>query len=186
MHFANVGELTFSNPLREMDRMPSPLSLSEVNRLSLLGFVTTLFPLYDRAPWVLPLAYAQRPFLSVDHLHRVLSEIVASADPATKQEILALQPDFLARPETAPVAERHAAGELDEAARRALRKTQADYQKKFGFPLVVSFAAAKAAGEDVAAAAEARLAYTIDQELIGAGDELARIARNRLDELVQA
>lgn len=166
--------------------MPAPVPLSQLNGQSMLGFIAALFPVYDRAPWVLPLVYAQRPFLSVDHLHRALTEIIASADPASKQGILAQQTDFLARPETAPAAERLAVGDLDEASRRALRKTQADYQKKFGFPLVVSFAAAKANGEDVAAATAARLEQPLDQELIGAIDELARIARSRLDELVAA
>jgi 2-oxo-4-hydroxy-4-carboxy-5-ureidoimidazoline decarboxylase len=161
-----------------------PLTLARLNGLSMLGFVNALFPLYDRGSWVLPLVYAQRPFLSLDHLHRALTEIVASADPAAKQAILAEQPDFLTRTGAAPGPEREAAEGLDEAARRSLRKTQADYQKKFGFPLVVSFAAARAAGEDVAAASAARLANPLDRELADATDELARIARYKLGELV--
>ena len=153
----------------------TPISLAQLNELGLLKFTATLLPLYGNAGWVPPLAYAQRPFLNLDHLHRTMADIVVSADPSTKEQMIHAQPDSLngagtTRPFT-------------EEERNRLRKIQADYLAKFGFPLVIS--AGGETPETLFDAVTARLANTREQEVTNSLDEAAKIARFHLRSLVQ-
>jgi len=151
------------------------ISLAELNNLGLLKFTDALLPLYGNAGWVPPLAFAQRPFLNLDHLHRALADIVVSADAATKEQMIHAQPDSLSGAGTTRV--------FTDEERNRLRKLQADYLAKFGFPLVIS-----AAGETPEALLDgvtARLANSREQEVTNSLDEAAKIARFHLRGLVQ-
>jgi 2-oxo-4-hydroxy-4-carboxy-5-ureidoimidazoline decarboxylase len=153
--------------------------LADLNGRSLLTFTEALLPLYGNAGWVAALAYAQRPFADVNHLHRAMADIVASADPSTKEQIIALQADPFAPGGIVPP--------LDADEKAALQKLQVEYLKKFGFPLVVATSGlAPAERAQLVASVEGRLANSREQEVTNSLDEVAKIARTRLGELISA
>jgi 2-oxo-4-hydroxy-4-carboxy-5-ureidoimidazoline decarboxylase len=168
---------------------PAPPKLADLNAMPLLEFVGSLLSVYGNAAWIPALSFAQSPFTSLDHLHRTMTEIAATADPVTQEQLLRVQPDFLADRESFFVTptERAAAAALeltrDEA--KLLLKHQTDYVKKFEFPLIVCLVGpdAKPRGSLMASVAS-RLGNTREDERQVALGELSRIARVRLFEQI--
>lgn len=80
---------------------PAPPKLADLNAMPLLEYVGALLSVYGNAAWIPALSFAQSPFTSLDHLHRVMTEIAATADPVTQEQLLRVQPDFLSERESA-------------------------------------------------------------------------------------
>ena len=166
---------------------PAPPKLADLNSMPLLEFVGALLSVYGNAAWIPALSFAQSPFTSLDHLHRVMTEIASTSDAVTQEQLLRVQPDFLATRESAFVTEteRSAAVALDltrdEA--KALLKHQTDYVKEFEFPLIVCLVGPEAKPRGgLMASIVSRLGNTRDDERTVALGELSRIARVRLFE----
>jgi 2-oxo-4-hydroxy-4-carboxy-5-ureidoimidazoline decarboxylase len=170
--------------------MSAPLSLRELNERDLAGFVAVCGPLFENSPWVAARAWLQKPFGSLDALHR---ELVATVERATAREQVALisaHPDLVGKlarergltPESR--AEQAAAGlqEVSEAERERFDRFNREYREKFGFPFVIC--ARENRKEAILAAFPARLAHTREQEIAAALAEVAKIARLRLMDAV--
>ena len=158
------------------------IPLSDLNRYPLLDFVRVLFPLFSGAPWIPALAHAQRPFANLDELQGSLSEVIASAEAGTKELLIQQQLDPLALSMTLPRAERTAALALANEEKHLLKKMQFEYHRKFGFPLVVSIAAEMR--DNLFFVLRTRLENTREQEITNALDEIDKLTRFRLREMV--
>jgi 2-oxo-4-hydroxy-4-carboxy-5-ureidoimidazoline decarboxylase len=171
------------------------MTIDEINALSHGEFVARLGWIFEHSPWVAERAWAQRPFLSAEHLHAAMMETVERGSRPEQLALLRAHPDLGARarvgvPSAAPLskasaAEQKGAGldQLTIAEHEHLMRLNRAYQKKLGFPFIY---AVKGAGQqDILKALEQRLAASEDGEFQEALRQVYRIARFRLDDAIQ-
>ena len=164
------------------------ISLDALNALPSDEFVARLGAIFEHSPWVPEAVAPARPFGSVASLHAAM---VAAVDRAGEEKQLALlrAHPMLARrgPLTAAsAAEQGSQGldrlEADEAA--VFDALNATYFDRFGFPFIIAVRGQR----DRVAIREAlarRVRNTPDGERATALAEVAKIARFRLDDLIE-
>lgn len=170
--------------------MTSQTTLSVLNGLPLDGFVGLLGGVFEHSSWVAEQAGRQRPFKDVDALHRAM---VACVDASTDQAKLAL---IRAHPELAGKAAiqgqltRESASEqtgagLDQCSPQELHQltdlNQA-YREKFDFPFILAVRGYDRSG--VIQQIKQRLALTASQAKSESLEQIYKIARFRLDDLI--
>ena len=174
------------------DRTASPLRLSmpEIDGLDRAALVATLGAIFENAPWVAREAWKSRPFGSLDALHRAMVSVMRAAGRAAQLALIRGHPELAGaagrRGDMTEIsrAEQNAAG-LDAAGAEELARLHdlnVKYRGKFGFPFVIAVRGRSRA--EIIAAAEERLGHTQDAEFERALEEIARIARLRLESLV--
>ena len=57
----------------------SALTLNDINQADRVRFVAALGSVFEHSPWVATNAWAERPFASIDHLHRTMMGVVRAA-----------------------------------------------------------------------------------------------------------
>jgi 2-oxo-4-hydroxy-4-carboxy-5-ureidoimidazoline decarboxylase len=170
--------------------MEGSLTIDQANQLTLDEFVETFGPLYEHSPWVAEAAWRRRPFDGLEDLQRALEEAVVDAPPERQLALIRSHPE-LAGPEasegtlTAESTSEQASAGLDRLSAQdvaTLRRLNAAYREKFGFPLVV--AVREHTKQSIFAQAQTRLANPEGEEVRTALGEIFKIARLRLRELV--
>lgn len=163
------------------------MTLAEANGLDRPEFVRALGWIFEESPWVAERAWASRPFVTVEALHKVMTEIVRHAPSEDKLALLRAHPDLgtRARVSSASAGEQKAAGlealHADEV--EMLQEYNRQYREKFGFPFIY---AVKGSGTgDVFLALTLRLDSAPEEELHQALWEVGRIAWFRLQSLFQ-
>ena len=134
------------------------MTLAEINAGDKEQFVLALGGIFDSGAWVAERAWRKRPFLSFDDLSTKLIQEVQNASPDEQLALL----------------HSSGAGQNDLSGK---------YQKKFGYPFIYAVK-----DGDTAAVAEAlnrRLKSPPEQEFQVALGNIFRIARFRLEEIVQ-
>ncbi len=152
-------------------------------------FVAVLGDTFENSPWVAGKAYAERPFSSLDELHRAMCEVVAAADPDAQLALIRAHPDLagkaaLAGELTAASSSEQAGaglGDLTAAEYARFHALNDAYRARFGFPFVL--AVKGHTKTSILAAFETRLTHDPDAERGAALAEIYRIARFRLDAL---
>lgn len=172
--------------------MPNRLSLAELGRLDRETFVRMLGGIFEHSPWVAEGSWERRPFADLDGLHRAMVEVMRGA--GRERQLVLIR----AHPELAGAAARR--GDLTEASRQEqgsaglataddeelarFRALNEAYRGTFGFPFIMAVKGRSRA--EILAAFEERLQHTPEAEFERALDEIARIARLRLDALFGA
>ena len=169
----------------------SIMTIDQVNRLDRAGFVAALGWVFEDAPWVAERAWAQRPFASIDELHRAMVMQVEKAGADEQLALLRAHPDLGVRSDTSPAdlsdasnREQASAGldSLTPSELERLRALNAGYYEKFGFPFVVAVKGRTM--PEILAALERRLTSPRDQEQREALKQVFQIARFRLEDAV--
>ncbi|HXY99426.1 MAG TPA: 2-oxo-4-hydroxy-4-carboxy-5-ureidoimidazoline decarboxylase [Stellaceae bacterium] len=172
---------------------PKPkLTFPMLDRLDRAAFVAALGGVFEHAPWVAEQAWEQRPFANLATLHRVMAGVVAAAGRERQLALIRAHPelagaDAVAGALTAASRQEQGSAGLstasgDEIAR--FRELNRRYRDRFGFPFVMAVKG-KSKAEILAAFAE-RLAQSPEAEFDRALAEIARIARLRLETLIEA
>lgn len=179
------------DPADTMVPAPAPVSLDEVNDLSAEDFVTRFAPVFQGERWPAEEAADARPFSQLYALRHALHSALFEAAPERQLDLLRKYPDLAGRALTEKLLgpeslrDQCAAGldklESDEDER--LREINEAYRTKFGFPLVICVRGSTK--EAVLATAEARLRNSPAQERATALVEIAKIANQRVQELVR-
>jgi OHCU decarboxylase len=171
--------------------MPEKLTFDRVNRLSREEFVERLGPVYEHSPWVAEEAYGARPFDGIDGLHGAMVRAVEAAPEGRRMALILAHPDLAGRAAMAgeltlaSKSEQASAG-LDALSPREYREfhwLNDAYKEKFGFPLI--FAVREHSKETILAGAERRLEHSCPEEIETALAEISKIARLRLEDLVE-
>lgn len=166
------------------------ISLSELNCLDQAAFVERLGHVYEHSPWVAERAWQECPFDSVPALWAAMQRTV---EDANRDEQLAL---IRAHPELA--GKLAIAGKLTDASRTEqssagldrctpeefaqFQALNAAYRRKFDFPFIV---AVRGLGRsEILARLAERVGNTPAHEFSTCLQEIGRIARFRLDDLV--
>src|SRR5436309_14925959 len=165
-------------------------TLAKLNAMDLDEFTRVVGPVFEGSPWIAAEAWSYRPFEDFDRLHRVLCDVVWLAPEARQVELIRAHPDLageaaLAGALTSASAEEQASAGLGRLGREEaalLQELNRKYRQRFGFPFVICARLNKK--EAILAACAARLKNSPHEELRTALEEIAKIARLRLEDLV--
>ncbi|MDB6020466.1 MAG: uraD [Pedosphaera sp.] len=171
--------------------MPS-YTLTQLNSLSRAEFVRVVGPVFEHSPWIAEAAFAKQPFADLAQLHDALMNVVAYAGEEKQVQLIQAHPDLVGRAALAgtltPESNREqASAGLDRLSAEeiaAFQKCNQAYREKFGFPFVICARLNKK--EAILMGFETRLKNTREQEIKAALDEIGKIARLRLQDLVDA
>jgi OHCU decarboxylase len=176
---------------RELARIPiRPEHIVGIGRADTEeAFVARYGAIFERSPWVAHAAWRDAPFASIDELHEAMVAAVRAAPRAEQLALIRAHPELAGR--------EAAAGELTEASTREQASAGLDrltaseldswralnraYFDRFGFPLVVCVREHTKAS--ILAWAQERLGNDPEVEIEIALEEIAKIARLRLEEV---
>ncbi|HEX6695825.1 MAG TPA: 2-oxo-4-hydroxy-4-carboxy-5-ureidoimidazoline decarboxylase, partial [Solirubrobacteraceae bacterium] len=153
------------------------------------AFVARYGAIFEGSPWVARAAFAEGPFAGIDDLHAALVAAVREAPRERQLELIRAHPELAGREAQAggltgaSASEQASAGlhRLTAGEAERWRALNAAYRERFGFPLVVCVREHTKAS--ILAWGEERLGHEPDEEVEVALDEIAKIARLRLEEL---
>jgi 2-oxo-4-hydroxy-4-carboxy-5-ureidoimidazoline decarboxylase len=164
------------------------MTLADLNSCDRQGFVHAIGWVFEGSPWVAERVWTHRPFETLDQLHDAMRNEVASAGADEQLALLRGHPDLgtRTRMSSASAGEQTGAGldSLTATEFAELRKLNAAYGRKFGFPFL--YAVKGSTKHDILKAIEARLSRTREDELNEALRQVYRIAKLRLDETFRA
>ena len=168
------------------------LELTDINQASKTRFVELLGGIFEHSPWVAERVVTERPFDSVNQLHQAMSAAMHRAPEEQRLELLCQHPELAGK--------EAAAGELtDDSAREQagaglnqcsagelalIQSLNRAYREKFGFPFIIAVSGLDK--HQVIAAMQSRLDNPVSEEFATALGEVEKIARIRLDALIDA
>jgi OHCU decarboxylase len=166
--------------------------ISQLNNLDQAEFTRTVGPIFEHSPWIAEITWTQRPFTSVEQLHRALCQTVRAAGEEKQLALIRAHPDLVGRAALAGTLTRESTGEQASAGLNALspeeialfQKQNAAYRAKFCFPFVICARLNKK--EAILAGFEQRLKNPPAQEIQVALEEIFKIAELRLRDLTQS
>ena len=171
--------------------MPEKVTIDAVNDLDREAFVAKFANLYENSPWVAERAWRERPFGSRSELHEAFLRAMYGAPREWQMALIRAHPDLAGKAavagELTPESTREQASagldRLTPEEYEAFTQMNADYRQKFGFPMIVCVR--EHTKESILQNAESRLGNTREEEVEAALGEVAKIARLRLQELVE-
>ena len=167
------------------------MSLDEVNRFGREEFVSRFGSVFESSPWVAERAWEARPFGSLSGLHGAMAEAVSEAPEEWRMALIRAHPDLAEKAavagELTPESTREQASagldRLTPEEYEAFTRLNTGYHEKFGFPMIVCVR--EHTKESILAQAEARMEHSREEEVEVALGEIAKIARLRLEDLVE-
>jgi len=170
--------------------MSQKITLQELNEMAAADFTRKLGAIFEHSPWVAERAAGKRPFGSVTDLHAAMVAEIEAAGQGPQLALLRAHPELAGKAAVR--------GELtDESTREQsgaglnlcspeefekLQRLNTDYKRKFGFPFIV--AVRGHTRHSIIALFEQRLANSVEAEMKECLQQVYRIGRFRLDDLL--
>jgi 2-oxo-4-hydroxy-4-carboxy-5-ureidoimidazoline decarboxylase len=167
------------------------IPLADLNRLDRAAFVARLGRVYEHSPWVAERAWLERPFDSLPGLRAAMQQTVEHASRDEQLALIRAHPELAGKLAIAGQltdesrAEQASAG-LDRCTPEEFAEFQAlngAYRSKFDFPFIV--AVRGLSRSEILARLTQRMSHSAEQELSVCLREIGRIARFRLDDLIE-
>jgi OHCU decarboxylase len=154
-------------------------------------FVATLGGVFEGSPWVTAGAWQQRPFRSVDELHRAMCDVMYAAPAQQQLALIRAHPDLAGKAALAgdltPESRREqASAGLDQLTAEELAtftERNRAYGERFGFPFIICVR--EHSKHSILESYADRLQHGREQEIATALGEIAKIASLRLHDLVE-
>jgi 2-oxo-4-hydroxy-4-carboxy-5-ureidoimidazoline decarboxylase len=166
-------------------------SIAALNAADRATFVAAIGFAFEHSPWIAGAAWDRRPFADVDDLHTALVDVVMQASAARHVALIAAHPDLAGRARegrlTASSRGEQAAAGLDQLTAAELARFEtanAAYRSRFGFPFVIC--AREHDKTSILTALERRAGNDREAEIATALEEIAKIARLRLEDAITA
>lgn len=167
-------------------------TLERLNRMPSDAFVAELGGIFEHSPWVAAAVARQRPFDSVDALHRAMVDQVETAGDEQQRALIDAHPELAGKAAvsgelTAESTREQSGAGLDRCTQQefdTLQWLNRAYRERFGFPFILAVRGYDRHG--VIANFEARLHNGHADELRASLEQIYRIARFRLDDLIDA
>jgi OHCU decarboxylase len=161
-----------------------------VNELDRAAFVERFGPLFEHSPWIAEAAWRDRPFSDREALYEALVTAMYAAPRERQLALIGAHPDLAGKAAiegtlTNSSKREQASAGLDRLTPdeyEAFTRTNNAYRERFGFPFVVC--AREHTKESILRVASERLNNTEDEEIRVALEEIAKIARLRLEDLL--
>ena len=185
--------------------MPERITIDAVNDLDQRAFVERFASLFESSPWVAEEAWHGRPFGDRSGLHEAFVRAMYGAPRERQMALIRAHPDLAGKAavagELTPESrdEQASAGldRLTPEEYEAFTRMNADYRERFGFPMIVCVRehtkmpstadeTPTITKETILQNARDRLKNSREEEIEVALGEIAKIARLRLMELVEA
>lgn len=171
---------------------PMQYTLEQLNAMPRDAFEAALSGIFEHSPWVAERAAQGRPFATVDALYTTMRDVVANAGDERQLALINAHPELAGKAAvrgelTAESTREQSGAGLAQCSQEEFDKLQrlnGAYRAKFGFPFILAVRGYDRAG--IIANFEARVGNTRDQELRASLEQIYRIARFRLDDLVTA
>ena len=166
------------------------LNLDRVNSFDQAQFAEALGPLFEGSPWIAEETWHARPFADVAELYHALCRVMYNAPTGRKLSLIRAHPDLVGKAALAgtltPESTREqASAGLDNLTQKEVAtftRLNNAYRDRFGFPFVIC--ARENKKESILAGFDARLRNSPEEEIQTALDEIAKIARLRLQDAV--
>ena len=166
-------------------------TIEEVNRMDREEFIARFGTVFEKSTWVAEGAWERRPFEDLDGLHAAFVGTVNDASEERRVALIRAHPDLagkaaLAGELTDESANEQASAGLDRLSPEEYERFHSlntSYREKFDLPYVVCVR--DNTKETIFAGAERRLSNTREEEIGAALYEISRIARLRLEDLVE-
>lgn len=167
-------------------------TLDQLNRMPADAFVAALGGIFEHSPWVAAAVEPQRPFDSIDALHRAMVSAVETASDERRLALINAHPELAGKAAvrgelTAESTREQSGAGLDQCTQQefdTLQRLNRTYRERFGFPFILAVRGYDRRG--IIANFEARVHKSRDEELRTSVAQISRIARLRLDELIDA
>jgi 2-oxo-4-hydroxy-4-carboxy-5-ureidoimidazoline decarboxylase len=170
----------------------APISADELQRLEQERFVALFGGVFEHAPWVAERAFAAGPFHTVEALHGAMVEAMRRAPREQQLALIRAHPDLAGR--AAVAGELSAASSAEQAGAgldlctpaefERFRELNDEYKEKFGFPFILAIKGRTSA--EILAIFAQRLELAPEAEFEEALNQIARIARFRLKDLIRS
>jgi 2-oxo-4-hydroxy-4-carboxy-5-ureidoimidazoline decarboxylase len=165
-------------------------TLEQLNSMSDQAFVAALEGVFEHSPWVARQAAVARPFASIEALHGTMAASVEAAGPARQLALIEAHPELAGKAAvrgqlTAESTREQSSAGLGQCSKEEfdkLERLNRTYREKFGFPFILAVRGYDRQG--IIANLEARLDSTRENELRTSLEQIYRIARFRLDDLL--
>ena len=165
-------------------------TLGQINAFTRDEFVRVIGPVFEYSPWIAEVTWGRRPFATFEDLHGALCDTVTLSEAARQLPLICAHPDLVDRTATARALTAESAREQASAGLNRMSDEEMAtftelnhaYLKKFGFPFVIC--ARLNQKEAILEAFRARLGNSYEQEMRSALEEICKIARLRLQDLV--
>lgn len=166
------------------------LTMPQVDGMDRAMFVATFGAVFEHSPWVAEHAFAQRPFTTAENLHDTMAKVVRTASPEQQLALIRAHPDLAGR---AARAGQLTEGSAKEQASAGLDRLSEDeyarfhalndaYKAKFGIPFIMAVRGASKAA--ILEGFERRLPNTVQAEIETAIEQIVRIGRFRLADMI--
>jgi len=154
------------------------------------AFVATYGPLFEHSPWVAEDAWSDRPFADADELFEALRAAMYAAPREKQLALIRAHPDLAGKAAiegtlTHSSTREQASAGLDRLTPdefEAFTRTNTAYRERFGFPFVICVR--EHTKESILRVAAERLEHTRDEEVRVALEEVAKIARLRMKDVL--
>ncbi|MGS0892337.1 2-oxo-4-hydroxy-4-carboxy-5-ureidoimidazoline decarboxylase [Burkholderia stagnalis] len=167
-------------------------TLDQLNTMAPAAFVAALSGIFEHSPWVAEVAAGERPYASIDALHKTMSGAVETAGEARQLALINAHPELAGKAAvrgelTAESTREQSGAGLAQCTQEEFDRLQTlnrTYREKFGFPFILAVRGYDRHG--IIANFEARVNHSRTEELRASLDQIYRIARFRLDDLIDA
>jgi OHCU decarboxylase len=164
--------------------------MDAINELDRAAFMKRFGPLFEHSPWVAEAAWHDHPFADREELYEALVAAMYAAPRERKLALIRAHPDLAGKAAiegtlTASSRREQASAGLDRLTPdeyAAFTSTNEAYRERFGFPLVVCVR--EHTKQSILRVAAERLTNTEDEEIRVALEEIAKIARLRLEDVL--
>jgi len=165
--------------------------IAKLNKLPVAEFIRIVGRVFEHSPWIAETTWSNRPFASVEELHRALCQTVADAGEDKQLALIRSHPDLVGKLALAGQLTRESTSEQASAGLGDLtpeevtlfRQNNAAYQERFGFPFVICARLNKK--EAILNGFKVRLQNSREQEIKTALEEIGKIAYLRLQDIIQ-
>lgn len=167
-------------------------TVEQLNTMPEDAFIEALSGIFEHSPWVPREAARERPFANVDALYDAMVSIVARAESGRQLALINAHPELAGkaavRGELTAESTREQSGaglsQCTQAEFDKLQRLNREYREKFGFPFILAVRGYDRPG--ILANFEARVGNDRERELRASLEQIYRIARFRIDDLVTA
>lgn len=172
--------------------MPEKITVDEVNHLGEDEFVARFAGVFEHSSWVAAEAWRERPFDGLSDLHGAFLRAMYDAPLERQLALIRAHPDLAEKtaiageltPESAREQASAGLNRLTPEEYEDFHRLNTAYRQKFGFPLIIAVRE-RNTKETILADARARLKHSKPEEIETALGEIAKIARLRLQDLVE-
>jgi len=162
--------------------------IAQLNQMSQLEFTEALGEIWEETPAIANKAWHDSPFEDLEALYQSMVAVVNSMSETEQVKLIKAHPDLGSKTKMAESSVQEQAGvgldRLSESEYQRFQSLNQAYKDKFDFPFII--AVKEHTKESILEAFETRLKNTQEPEKQQALAEISKIARLRLESMVEA